>query len=1493
MSSYDQLLQENQELRQRLSEAEDTLHAIRSGAVDALVVATSQGNQIYTLESADHPYRLLVEKMQEGAATITPDGTILYSNPYLARILEEPLDQLASQEIDKYIVPDQRKQFLSLLHRALSENGCHGEFECQNRDGRVIPLYISASPFSVDESQLICLILTDLTEKNRKENELRQSEARYRTVVTALHEGIILLDSKGVFQTCNPAAERILGLPADQIMGRTAYDPNWQAIHEDGSPFPSDTHPVSVTLKTGDPVSDVVMGVNTPDKTIRWLIINSQPLHDAENDDLLGVVASFTDITERKKAQAEINSLAKFPLENPQPILRLSGDGTILYANSSGQALLMELDVSVGDLAPAEWLTFLADTSASGSIEQMDFQYGDRFWSLQFVPISDMGYTNIYGMDITERRHAEDMNRFQAQLLDMVGQAVIATDMNANVTYWNRFAENLYGWSTEEAIGRSILELTPSNTSRQQANEIVESLQSGKTWNGEFTVQRKDGTTFPALISNSPVVDAEGTQIGIIGVSMDITERKKAEETIRRSESALKKAQRVARVGNWTWHIVTNRLEASDEMYRIFGIEKEAFSGDLNDLIERVIHPDDRAAVEHSNASVAKNKPIIPLEYRIVLSDGTERWIWAEAGEVIRDKADNPIMLTGIVQDITERKQAEEDLRKLNRTLTLLSNVNQTIVRVRDTSNLFDEACRIAIDDGGFRMAWIGMLNVETGDVKPIAKAGHFGDYLEMLQRLISSESENTNPCNQALIDGDRVVVNDIERDMLDVPWAKKALALGYRSLAAFPLVVAGETRGLFGLYSDQPKFFNQQEVMLLDEMAGDISFAMAFAEEQDQRQQAEQALRAQVNIVEDMRVFLQTTLDAFSAHTAVLASDGTIINVNESWVKFAEENGSPASAHYVGTNYLTICDTAISANSEEATPAADGIRAVIDGSRDAFYLDYPCHSPDEERWFSMHVTPFPESAPRRVVLAHMNITDKVLAAQRLEEQKNQLNERVKELGCLYEHSKLLEQRSITREALFQETANLIPTGMQYPDIACARLTVDDKSYSSEHFRETSWHLTSPIIVYDVQLGLLEVYYLEERPQQFEGPFLKEEVLLVNELSRRLGHRMESMEATSALQAAHDTLERRVAERTQQLQEAKERVEAILNNSVDPILLLDADLNIEQANPAFEVMFGYEQGEFVDISPVSLLADSNDVIQTISEARATVGSLSMDVEAQNKDGTSFPIELTIGFIEDGSYVCIIHDITQRKQIEESLRAAVEKERELNELKSSFVSMASHEFRTPLATIRAITDTLSIYRQRLTDDQIEQKLDSIGIQVDYLKDIMDDVLKLAQLQARRTLFNPESVNLDILCHDVIDEYINQPNFTHNIQYVCEGRLPIAQVDQKLIRQLISNLLSNAIKYSLEDQSITVRLEYDDGAFVLRVQDQGMGIPESDLKHLFEPFHRAANVGTIHGTGLGMTIVKESVDLHGGTIHVDSEIDVGTKVTVRIPLAQQGN
>ena len=217
-------------------------------------------------------------------------------------------------------------------------------------------------------------------------------------------------------------------------------------------------------------------------------------------------------------------------------------------------------------------------------------------------------------------------------------------------------------------------------------------------------------------------------------------------------------------------------------------------------------------------------------------------------------------------------------------------------------------------------------------------------------------------------------------------------------------------------------------------------------------------------------------------------------------------------------------------------------------------------------------------------------------------------------------------------------------------------------------------------------------------------------------------------------------------------------------------------------------------------------------------------------------------------------------------------------------------MASHEFRTPLATILALTETLSAYRHKLPDDQIEQRFDKIKDQIAHLKDIMEDVLLLARLQARRMEFNPVLLDLDSLCRSVLDEFQSQPDIAKRLTYTCDTELKTVRLDKKLMRQMINNLVSNAVKYSTNNP-IRVSLRYQDYALLLTVEDEGIGIPEGDLKHLFEPFHRAANVGTISGTGLGLVIAKESVELHGGTIAVESEEGVGTTFTVRIPVAPE--
>ena len=386
----------------------------------------------------------------------------------------------------------------------------------------------------------------------------------------------------------------------------------------------------------------------------------------------------------------------------------------------------------------------------------------------------------------------------------------------------------------------------------------------------------------------------------------------------------------------------------------------------------------------------------------------------------------------------------------------------------------------------------------------------------------------------------------------------------------------------------------------------------------------------------------------------------------------------------------------------------------------------------------------------------------------------------------------------------------------------------------------------------------------------------------------------ERRRAETLLQEAHDLLEQRVIERTAELEASKQQVEAILNNSPDGILLVSSELHIRQTNPAFNGLFACQSDEYFD-KPLFDLIDEHDaqgimaVIQTVA---AETLAQRVETHALRKDGTSFDAELSVGCIPGGGLVCTIRDITERKRTDEALRQAFAAEKDLGELKSRFVSMASHEFRTPLATILALTETLSAYRHKLSEEQIDLRIGKIIDQVDHLKDIMEDVLLLARMQARRVEYNPVMLDLDELCRNVLEEFQSRPEVTHHLDYLCKTPIRVVSLDKKLMRQVISNLVSNAIKYSPKDKPIEVSLEFTSDSLILSVSDEGIGIPEADLQHLFEPFHRAINVGAISGTGLGLVITKESVELHHGTITVDSRVGIGTTFTITMPITAEG-
>jgi predicted ATPase/signal transduction histidine kinase len=241
----------------------------------------------------------------------------------------------------------------------------------------------------------------------------------------------------------------------------------------------------------------------------------------------------------------------------------------------------------------------------------------------------------------------------------------------------------------------------------------------------------------------------------------------------------------------------------------------------------------------------------------------------------------------------------------------------------------------------------------------------------------------------------------------------------------------------------------------------------------------------------------------------------------------------------------------------------------------------------------------------------------------------------------------------------------------------------------------------------------------------------------------------------------------------------------------------------------------------------------------------------------------------------------------RERAEKQFRKALAKEKELTDLKSRFISMASHEFRTPLTTILSTTELLKYYSQNWSEEKKQTYFDRIENSVKQMTGLLEDVLLLGKAEAGKIEFQPSQLDLVNFCRSLVEEIQLGTSAKQTIVFSSEPECQEAYMDESLLRHILSNLLSNAVKYSPPDSTILFELSFHEKQAIFHIQDQGIGIPEEDQKRLFESFHRAQNVGKISGTGLGLAIVKRSVDLHGGDISVNSQVNVGTTFTVSIP------
>lgn len=246
-------------------------------------------------------------------------------------------------------------------------------------------------------------------------------------------------------------------------------------------------------------------------------------------------------------------------------------------------------------------------------------------------------------------------------------------------------------------------------------------------------------------------------------------------------------------------------------------------------------------------------------------------------------------------------------------------------------------------------------------------------------------------------------------------------------------------------------------------------------------------------------------------------------------------------------------------------------------------------------------------------------------------------------------------------------------------------------------------------------------------------------------------------------------------------------------------------------------------------------------------------------------------------------------VNERLQaVNRKLVQSLKKEKELVDLKSKFVSIASHEFRTPLATIHFASDFIKRYQHKLKPEEIEQKIVNIQSQISHMTSLLDDVLTIGKSDSGKLQVNLADVNISNFFYRVIEEIEHSTHFTHKIIHRIEPQNSVVITDEKLLRNITTNLLINAIKFSPSQNHIDIVVIQTTDRISITVRDYGIGIAEAEQMQIFDPFHRASNSKAIPGTGLGLSIVKRSVELLNGEIQVFSQVGTGTTFTVTLPL-----
>lgn len=483
-------------------------------------------------------------------------------------------------------------------------------------------------------------------------------------------------------------------------------------------------------------------------------------------------------------------------------------------------------------------------------------------------------------------------------------------------------------------------------------------------------------------------------------------------------------------------------------------------------------------------------------------------------------------------------------------------------------------------------------------------------------------------------------------------------------------------------------------------------------------------------------------------------------------------------------------------------------------------------------------------------------------------------------------------------EPLFLHGPGLVPASVRSGVTTYAADVRQDVRYVA-NVPEAMSELVIPLRTHNNIIGVLD---LQSTHTNAFGP---NEVRVLEAFAQRAAVAIENARLYEEIRTFATDQEQLLAERTLELREAKEQVETILNFSSDGVAFTTRDGKIIRTNTTFEKIFGTGalRTEKGNVSIIDLIDIDSEQPNGCAEALKRVASGASQSERLiattiNRDVSAIYIDTTLAAVRNArgrisGIVFTVRDITDLKKMEEGLRLALAHEMELNQLKSQFIAVVSHEFRTPLATILSAKDGLQRYYDRLTEEQRQRNYTQIDTNVLRMTEMLDDLLSLTQDDSHQRQQSRERIDLSAEFGNTFEDLRASIGTGYDLQFEVVGTPRLVYCNTKQMQQIFRNLVENAIKYSSEDKQVHIKLEYLTDWVQLVVTDKGIGIPEPDKLHIFDPFIRGSNVGTKRGTGLGLSIVKQAVDNHSGKIVFNSLPGGGTAFLVSVPYESDPN